>query len=112
MTKSTKILRKQLTKLPKLYMAEFNRCVTDNIKNVIRKLRAKGYEVTRVRHKTTVLIQRPKGVSFKEFCDDLNELVQPRIGSVIMSSTSGKFWLLDNKGNSPGIFQEITNADL
>jgi hypothetical protein len=112
MGKSTKQFRKELKKSPRLYMAEFNRCIGDNIKNVVRALRAKGYEVGRIRHKTTVLIRRPEGLSFKNLRSDLGELAQPRIGSVILCSTSGRFWLLDNKGNSPGIFVAITGEDL
>lgn len=100
------------SKLPRIYMAEFNRCVGDNIKNVIRRLRRKGYDVDSIRHKTTVLIRRPEGLSFKDFRKDLAELVQPRIGSLALSSTSGKFWLLDNKGNMPGVLQKITAEDL
>lgn len=100
------------SKLRKIYMAEFNRCKGDNIKNVIRRLRAKGYEVAKVGHKTTILIRRPAGQKFKWFKSDLTNLVQPKIGGLILSSTSGKFWKLSNSGNRPGTLQLITEDDI
>ena len=103
---------KSQTGLKFLYLAEFNRCIGDNIKNVIRRLRRKGYVVSRIGHKTTILIRRPTGSKFKQFKADLAELVQPKIGSMVLSSTSGRFWLLDNKGNRPGQLQQIGEADL
>jgi hypothetical protein len=95
-----------------VYMAEFNRCVGDNINNVVRRLRRRGYEVALLRHKTTVLIRRPAGSTFREFRNDLAEMVQPVRGSMILSSTSGKFWLLDNKGNQPGKLRRVDLDDL
>src|SRR5688572_7552346 len=93
--------------LKHLYLAEFNRCVGDNIENVVRRLRRRGYEVARIRHKTTVLIRRPDGSKLRQLKTDLASLAQPSRGSIILSSTSGRFWLLDNKGNQPGAFQSI-----
>lgn len=90
-----------------VYLAEFNRCVGDNIENVVRRLRRRGYEVARVAHKTTILIRRPTSSKFRNFKTDLADMVQPRIGGLIVSSTSGKFWQLDNKGNRPGILHRI-----
>jgi hypothetical protein len=98
--------------LKNIYVAEFNRCVGDSIKNVVRRLRAKGYEVSVIRHRTTVILRRPSGQSFKKFKKHIAELVQDNIGSVLMSSTSGKIWLLDNKGNQPGVLQLIDEKDL
>lgn len=94
------------------YIAEFNRCVGDNIQNVVRTLRRKGYTVSRIRHKTTVAIRRPDDRSFRRFKTDLAALVQPNIGSMVLASTSGRIWLLDNKGNSPGELQRITDTDI
>jgi hypothetical protein len=95
-----------------IYLAEFNRAKGDSIKKVIRTLRAKGYDVSPIRHKTTILIRRPKAAGFGQFKEDLAELVQGRIGSMILCSTSGRFWLLDNKGNQPGKLQLIRKSDL
>ncbi len=95
-----------------VYLAEFNRATGDNIKNVVRRLRDKGYEASTIRHKTTVLIRRPTDCEFKTFKSDLASLVQPRIGSMVLCSTTGNFWLLDNKGNQPGVFQKISEKDL
>lgn len=96
----------------KLYMAEFNRCKGDNIANVLRRLRRKGYQATKVGHKTSILIRRPSRQRFAEFKEDLAELIQPRIGGLILSSTSGRFWRMDNTGNKPGILQRVTAEDL
>lgn len=93
------------------YMAEFNRGLGDNINNVVRKLRRKGYDAIKLGHKTTIIIRRPSDVRFRVMKDDLSELAQNRIGGIILSSTSGKMWRLDNRGNRPGIFQPITLAD-
>ena len=93
------------------YIAEFNRSVGDSIRNVARALRAQGYNVAHIRHKTTILIKRPSDKSFSEFKNDLSQLVQNRIGSMTLCSTSGRIWLLDNKGNRAGEFQRITQAD-
>ncbi|MDR6853661.1 uncharacterized protein (UPF0335 family) [Sphingomonas sp. BE123] len=100
------------TAFQNVYVAEFNRCIGDNIKNVVRRLRAKGYEVSVIRHKTTVLLRRPSGQSFRSFRKDIAALVQDRIGSVVVSSTSGKIWIIDNKGNQAGEMRLITENDL
>ena len=110
MAKSDKTI--QSDSLRKMYMAEFNRCKGDTIANVLRRLRRKGYAVSKLGHKTTVLIRRPPHQKFNAFKDDLAELVQPRIGGLILSSTSGKFWRLDNTGNQPGVLQRVTADDL
>jgi hypothetical protein len=109
--KLSKTFRKQ-SYLKYVYLAEFNRCMGDNIENVIRRLRRRGYEVARIRHKTTILIRRPAGSTFKQFRRDLADLVQPQRGSMVLSSTSGKFWLLDNKGNQPGVLQRVRTDDI
>ena len=93
--------------LKHVYLAEFNRCVGDNIENVVRRLRRRGYEVARVGHKTTILIRRPVGSKIRSFKADLAAMVQPKIGGMILSSTSGKFWQLDNRGNRPGVLYRI-----
>lgn len=111
MAKETKAAPKG-TFFRQVYMAEFNRAKGDNIKNVVSRLRAKGYEVSRIRHKTTIILKRPSTISFDQFKKDLCKLVQKRVGSMVLCSTTGRFWLLDNTGNRPGEFQAISESDL
>lgn len=105
--KKPRVIAKPQPLLKHVYLAEFNRCVGDNIENVVRRLRRRGYEVARVAHKTSILIRRPAGSKFRSFKTDLAAMVQPRIGGMILSSTSGKFWQLNNRGNRPGELYRI-----
>lgn len=89
------------------YIAEFNRCVGDSIARAIRRLERRGYEVERVPQLTTLQIRRPKGLSFAEFQDDLRELLQPRRGSLVLASSSGRVWSCSQRGNRPGDFVRI-----
>ena len=89
------------------YIAEFNRCVGDNIARVIRRLERRGYVVERVPQLTTLRIRRPKNAEFSEFLDDLRELLQPRRGSLILCSSSGRAWSCNMRGNRPGEFVRI-----
>src|SRR3546814_12992719 len=73
-------------KVRRRYVAEFNRCLGDNISRAIRRLERLGYEVERVSHLTTLSIRRPRGCSFAEFRDDLRALLHPRRGGVVLSS--------------------------
>src|SRR3546814_5810345 len=79
-------------KVRRRYVAEFNRCLGDNISRAIRRLERLGYEVERVSHLTTLSIRRPRGCSFAEFRDDLRALLHPRRGGVVLSSSSGRAW--------------------
>src|SRR3546814_20109025 len=88
-------------KVRRRYVAEFNRCLGDNISRAIRRLERLGYEVERVSHLTTLSIRRPRGCSFAEFSDDLSALLHPRRGRVVLSSRSGRAWFLILLGNQP-----------
>lgn len=89
------------------YLAEFNRCLGDNIARVIRWLQRRDYEVERVPQLTALKIRRPKGVTFEEFQDDLRRLLQPRRGSLVLASSSGRSWSCSMRGNRPGDFVRI-----
>ncbi|MES2044509.1 MAG: hypothetical protein V4475_11560 [Pseudomonadota bacterium] len=98
--------KKRLTKRHD-YVAEFNRCVGDNIIRVIRHLERRGYEVERIPQLTSLKIRRPKGASFKEFMDDLSGLLQPRRGSLLLASSSGRSWSCSMRGNRQGDFVRL-----
>ena len=89
------------------YIAEFNRCVGDSICRVIRRLERRGYEVDRVPQLTTLRIRRPAGVTMSQFRSDLRSLLQPRRGSLILCSSSGRAWSCNMRGNRPGDFVQI-----
>lgn len=84
------------------YMIETNRCRGDSIRLMTRRLEAKGYEVERTMHKTTILLRRPKGNSFSAFKRDIASELQPRRGSAVICSTSGRQWMCRMGGNRPG----------
>lgn len=94
-----------------VYLVEFNRCKGDSINKVSRKLRNEGYEVKKIRHKTTILVKRPSGCKLSRLKEDIANLVQDKIGSAILASSSGKMWQLDNTGNQPGVFQVLDGDD-
>jgi len=94
-------------RLRRKYLAEFNRCVGDNIARVIRALRRLGYEVERVPQLTALRIKPPAGGTFDDLKGDLRPLLQPRRGSLIISSTSGRSWSCSMRGNRPGDFVRI-----
>lgn len=95
------------TKNRRRYIAEFNRCIGDSITRAMRRLERRGYEVERVPQLTTLCIQRPKGLSFDEFMDDLRALLQPRRGSLILASSSGRSWSCSFRRNRPGDFVRL-----
>jgi hypothetical protein len=86
------------------YIAEFNRAVGDNIRNVIRRLERRGYEVEKVPQLTTVKLKRPPGNTFEDFQEDVASVLQPRRGSAIIASSTGRAWSCNMKGNRPGEF--------
>ena len=89
------------------YIAEFNRCVGDSITRTKRRLERRGYDVDFVSQLTTLRIRRPVGVTMREFRSDLRALLQPRRGSLILCSSSGRAWSCSMRGNRPGDFVQI-----
>lgn len=89
------------------YIAEFNRCVGDNTSRIIRRLERQGYVVERVPQLTTLVIRRPRAKGFMDFRDDLRALLQPRRGSLVLSSSSGGAWSCNMRGNRPGDFVRL-----
>lgn len=84
------------------YLIEKNRCRGDRVGRMARRLERKGYEVERTLHKTTILLRRPKGNDFATFEEDIAAELQPRRGSAVVCSTSGRQWMCSMGGNRPG----------
>lgn len=88
------------------YFAEFNRVIGDNIRRTEQSLRQAGLGVTVLPHKTSLVIERPSSVSWTDLKNAIRAVLQPRRGSVIISSEStGKTFICQNGGNSPGLFK-------
>jgi hypothetical protein len=88
------------------YFAEFNRIVGDNIRKAERSLRRLGLGCQILPHKTSLLIERPSGMSWADFTAAIRGVLQTRRGSVMISSEmTGKTFICSNRGNRPGRFQ-------
>ena len=94
-------------KLKRRYVAELNRCIGDNIARAVRYLERRGYTVDRVPQLTTITIRLPRDGSFAALQGDLVNILQPRRGSLILFSTSGRSWSCNMRGNMPGVFDRI-----
>jgi hypothetical protein len=92
----------------KVYVAEFNRAVGDNIRTCKRRLETQGLNVDIVPHKTTLRIERPANMSWPAFKQVLRSVIQPLRGAVLLFSRStGNVFVCSNAGNQPGQFQRI-----
>lgn len=100
-------MAKRKLRIRRRYIAEFNRCIGDNIARVIRRLERRGYDVERIPQLTTLVIRRPRERTFAEFREDLRDLLQPRRGSLVLNSSSGRGWSCSMRGNRPGDFVPI-----
>lgn len=90
------------------YVIEFNRSRRDSLSWVIENLKALGYEVERVpNHLTTIRVDRFKGQRWRAFRRDIRHLLNPKKGSAVVLSDSGKAWVCSMKGNRPGKFVKV-----
>jgi len=90
------------------YFAEFNRVVGDNIRIAARRLARMGLNANVLPHKTSLVIERPSSMPWPQFTAAILAVIQPRRGSVVMSSEySGRAWICQNSGNRPGRFQRL-----
>jgi hypothetical protein len=90
------------------YFAEFNRVVGDNIRIAAKRLNRTGLNVSVLPHKTSLMIERPGSMPWPQFTAAILAVLQPRRGSVLMSSEhSGRAWICHNGGNRPGRFQRL-----
>ena len=88
------------------YFGEFNRVVGDNIRLAARALRRRGLDADVISHKTALVIQRPEEMSWADFTRAIRAVLQPRRGSVMLSSEStGRTFICHNGGNRPGRFE-------
>jgi hypothetical protein len=88
------------------YFAEFNRVVGDNIRGAARSLRRFGLDTTVLPHRTALLIERPSSMSWGDFKNAIRAVLQPRRGSVIISSeATGRTFICQNSSNRPGVFK-------
>ncbi len=93
---------------PRLYLAETNRALHDNIRWVVDYLEQHGIIVTRIQHLTTLLLERPPTMTWANFKVVIRSVLQPRIGSIVLSSCrTGRVFLCSNRGNQPGVFQRL-----
>jgi len=92
----------------RIYAAETNRAMRDSTRWVKEFLERHGIKVTIIAHRTSVLLERPGTMSWPEFKDLIRLILQPRIGSVLLTScTTGRVFLCSNRGNQPGVFQRL-----
>lgn len=90
------------------YFAEFNRACGDNIRLTKRRLRRHGIDAHILPHRTSLEILRPKGMSWAVFKSAIRAQLQPRRGSVMMSSEkTGKTFICSYVGNQPGRFRRL-----
>lgn len=98
---------KNAKRRPRIYLAELNRA-RRNIRWVADFLERYGITITRIRHLTALLLERPPTMTWDEFKDLVRSVLQPRIGSIVLSScATGRVFLCSNRGNQPGRFQRI-----
>lgn len=87
------------------YFGEFNRVVRDNIRVAVRMLRRLGLNAQVLPHKTSLVIERPRGMPWSDFTAAVAAVLQPRRGSVMLSSeATGNTFICNNRGNRPGRF--------
>lgn len=92
----------------KLYVAEFNRCVGDQIRRCAARLQRKGIPATVLPHRTSLLLERPRGMGWNAFLDAIFAELQPRVGSVLLHSRwSGVSRICRNFGNRRGEFISV-----
>jgi hypothetical protein len=87
---------------------ETNRIIFDSVRKGAKFLRRHGLDVEVAPHKTTLIVERPEGVTWRQFRKLVAAVLQPRIGSaVIFSEWSGRSYVCSNRGNRPGEFVEL-----
>lgn len=90
------------------YIVETNRVNGDNIARAVSYFERQGIPAERIPHKTTLRLFRPANMTFPTFARIVRGVIQRRIGSLLMFSTStGNAFLCSNRGNRPGRFVRI-----
>ncbi|MCC8948216.1 hypothetical protein H8A97_24675 [Bradyrhizobium sp. Arg62] len=92
------------------YILEYNRARGDSIRTAARWLERAGLDVEIIPHKTSLTAVKPTIMSWTAFENAVRSSIDPIRGSVlVMSQSSGRAWICSNRGNQPGVFQEIEN---
>jgi hypothetical protein len=87
------------------YFSEFNRVIDDNIRLAAKRLQKFGLGGSVLPHKTALLIERPDTMTWADFSRAIGSILQPRRGSVMLSSEStGRTFICQNRGNQAGRF--------
>jgi hypothetical protein len=90
------------------YFGEFNRVNGDNIRAAAKRLTRMGLRSKVLPHKTALEIKRPRNMPWGKFTGAICSILQPRRGSVMMSSeATGRTFICSNMGNRPGQFQRM-----
>lgn len=90
------------------YFGEFNRVIGDNIRYAASQLRKLGIPASVLPHKTALVIERPEDMSWIDFSRAVRSILQPRRGSVMLSSeTTGRSFICQNCGNRPNRFVRV-----
>lgn len=90
------------------YFLEFNRVKGDSIRRTATRLRRRGLDATVISHRTALEIGRPDEMPWPDFTGAIRDQLQPRRGSVMMSSErTGNTFLCNNTGNQPGRFRRL-----
>lgn len=97
--------------MARYYVVEFNRAYGDNIRVAARRLERRGLDVEILSHKTSLVVIRPSWMSWSVFQDAIRAALDPTRGSaLVMSQSTGKAFICSNRGNQPGVFQEVGMA--
>jgi hypothetical protein len=97
--------------MARYYILEFNRAYGDNIRTAARRLQRRGLDVEILFHKTSLVAIRPSWMSWAEFQEAIRAALDPTRGSVlVVSQSTGRAFICSNRGNQPGIFQQVGMA--
>jgi hypothetical protein len=100
--------KEKANRRPRIYSVETNRAVRDSIRWVKDFLERNGIKVTLIAHLTSALLGRPPTMSWGDFKALLRSILQPRIGSLKLTSCrTGRIYLCSDRGNQPGVFQRL-----
>lgn len=93
-----------------VYVVELNRCRGDNVLLAAQRFTRRGINASVIRqHKTTLRLERPKGMTWQAFKAEVRRELQPRQGSALVHShRSGRTYVCSNSGNRSGRFDRIS----
>jgi hypothetical protein len=89
------------------YVTELNRMRGNSIRRAEAHLKRLGLAVRRLPHLTALHIKRPKWMSWAQFKAAIRSVLQPRRGSAVVFSWTGRVYVCSYRGNQPGVFQPV-----